>query len=271
MSDPSWSSLTLDEFDHAENAIHDLTPLWTVRVLHALQRHGPLRFAEVVRAVPDFSTYYAGVRLQRMRVDQLVTRTRTADSSVYELAFPAESLTPVFDALTRWSRDHVRTAENAHSPEIGIEWALGLLNRRHLFTFLQLLDQSGPLRQRDIHRRLPHRLALPTIQYHASQLERDGFLARTTPTPRSPLSLTPRAQSLPRVAKALATWQEHRALGPISSPAQAATLRTTAIASRHPAQTPPRPLYRKSDLFSHPDAPEAPPRAWTPPAPGRHR
>lgn len=83
---------------------------WKIPILARLAQ-GPLRFAELRRALGSVSEKVMIQQLRQLESDQMVTRTVLATVPphvTYALSGHARSLCSVIDALARWGAEHRR-------------------------------------------------------------------------------------------------------------------------------------------------------------------
>lgn len=96
---------------------------WTTHVLWTLSFSGPLRFTEVQALVPGITPKVLTERLRRLERDGFITRTyhRELPPRVeYEMTDLGRTLVPLFQALNKWSEDHlgaVRAAQGVYDHE----------------------------------------------------------------------------------------------------------------------------------------------------------
>jgi DNA-binding HxlR family transcriptional regulator len=89
---------------------------WTSHVLWALAHHGRLRFNELQAQVPGITPKVLTERLRQLERDGLVARTyhREIPPRVeYETTPLGQTLVPVFQALTKWSDEHLAEVQSA--------------------------------------------------------------------------------------------------------------------------------------------------------------
>jgi DNA-binding HxlR family transcriptional regulator len=87
-----------------EQALEIISSKWKPMILWRLAR-GPLRHAELRRALPGTSQRMLTLHLRELERDGLVSRTVFAENPPrveYALSTPARSLLPVMEAMGRW-------------------------------------------------------------------------------------------------------------------------------------------------------------------------
>lgn len=83
---------------------------WTAPILWTLQKGNRLRFTELQRALPGVSPKVLTQRLRQLEIDGLVTRSYYPEMPprVEYTGTPlADTLAPVFTALSSWSVEHL--------------------------------------------------------------------------------------------------------------------------------------------------------------------
>jgi DNA-binding HxlR family transcriptional regulator len=83
---------------------------WTGAIVHALMA-GPLRFSELVQAIPQISDRLLSMRLKELEASGLVARRVWDGAPVrveYELTAKGRALQPVITSLRRWAREWLR-------------------------------------------------------------------------------------------------------------------------------------------------------------------
>jgi DNA-binding HxlR family transcriptional regulator len=97
---------------HFHAAIELIGKRWTGAILCALTE-GPLRFAELARAVPGLSDRLLSQRLRELEGEGLVEREVEAGTPVrvtYSLTEKGSALRPAIQELQQWARHWNRTA-----------------------------------------------------------------------------------------------------------------------------------------------------------------
>lgn len=97
---------------HFHAAIELIGKRWTGAIVSALTE-GPLRFAEVARAVPGLSDRLLSQRLRELEDEGLVEREVTPGTPVrvtYSLTEKGADLGPAISELKMWARRWKRTA-----------------------------------------------------------------------------------------------------------------------------------------------------------------
>lgn len=91
---------------------------WTAPILWTLQRGRRMRFTELQKALAGVSPKVLTQRLRQLEVDGLVTRTYYAEMPPrveYAGTALADTLGPVFAALSAWSVEHLGDVLDARS------------------------------------------------------------------------------------------------------------------------------------------------------------
>ncbi|MEU3597182.1 MarR family transcriptional regulator [Streptomyces sp. NPDC006798] len=88
--------------ERAEETLARLRPVGTTATLGALDRHGPLRYPEVVETT-GLQPSSAHQRLARMERDGLIVRDSPRKGARYELSPAAEQLGDAYAALASWN------------------------------------------------------------------------------------------------------------------------------------------------------------------------
>ncbi len=89
---------------------------WTTHVLWVLQRHGRMRFTELLQRVRPITPKVLAARLRQLEQDGLVERTYHPEMPPrveYEATPLAATLSPVFATLVKWSDDHLDDVNEA--------------------------------------------------------------------------------------------------------------------------------------------------------------
>lgn len=89
---------------------------WTTHVLWVLQRHGRMRFTELLQRVRPITPKVLAARLRQLEQDGLVERTYYPELPPrveYEATALAATLSPVFATLVKWSDDHLDEVNEA--------------------------------------------------------------------------------------------------------------------------------------------------------------
>jgi len=260
-----------------EDALHQLSPYWTVWVLQtAAQHHGPVRMTDVSTALPFISEQHVGKRLGQLRDGGLLTQDRPR--APYQVSARGQSLTPVFDALSDWSQQHLVLGPMAAAERV--EDALQRLHLRHTTTVAQTLMQRGPQRLVALAQQTGVETTL--LSQRLLRMQEDGLLTRTSTDRAAPYALTPAGQTLAPVYDALDRWTAPFAPAcPAPAPAQAAVRTHTGVPLRQeadrrsaaaPRRSPAATSLRRNvpvAVFSHAPVPPVPLRAN--PAPQRSR
>lgn len=114
--------------DH--EVIRTISGKWKLEILWTLTK-GALQFGDLRRALPGISQGVLIKQLDELNEDGLVERKRleTNKRLVLFSATPrAQGLTPVFDALTHWTRSHAR--KDTLVMDAGLGYADALLPNR---------------------------------------------------------------------------------------------------------------------------------------------
>ncbi len=186
---------------------------WMVSVLTGLAE-GPMRPAELERALPHAGHAVVIRRLRRLLEGKLVTREHQAGlpphpgsraiphRAYYSLTDPGRTLLEVTAEADRWEQAWCSRLDRGDPPGI---LAIGLsANRRTRQITLALAD--GPLAIRDVHTRLPE-LASSTLRRRLSNLVLGGLLARRELIGIQRYGLTARARQLAMVAMLAGRWE----------------------------------------------------------------
>lgn len=78
---------------------------WTGAIVRALLS-GAVRFSELTESIPELSDRMLSERLKELEQEGLIARTVIPETPVrieYRLTEKGRALTPVFDAISRWS------------------------------------------------------------------------------------------------------------------------------------------------------------------------
>jgi DNA-binding HxlR family transcriptional regulator len=97
---------------HFHAAIELIGKRWTGAIISALTE-GPLRFADLARAVPGLSDRLLSQRLRELEVEGLVEREVESGTPVrvtYSLTEKGAALRPVIGELKQWARRWNRTS-----------------------------------------------------------------------------------------------------------------------------------------------------------------
>lgn len=197
-------------------------------------------------------------RLSQMHADGLVTRLNDNHGAPYRLSASGESLTPVYRALSDWSRANLGLGNVAGAERV--EDAARRLHLRHSTAVIKVLSEGGPMRI--LHISDGAVLENNTTLQRLKRLQMDGLVTRTGPRHGDPYVLTDAGQALGPVYAAMERWSspstaERTAVTP--SPVDRARVgpslgsngaRTAAALRRSPAAP--------NSLFSH--APQPQPR-----------
>ncbi len=103
---------------HFHAAIELIGKRWTGAIISALTE-GPLRFADLARAVPGLSDRLLSQRLRELEVEGLVEREVESGTPVrvtYSLTEKGAELRPVIGELKQWARRWNRTTVAAKAP-----------------------------------------------------------------------------------------------------------------------------------------------------------
>ncbi|QMU79034.1 hypothetical protein GXW83_28345 [Streptacidiphilus sp. PB12-B1b] len=258
-----------------EDALHQLSPYWTVWVLQtAAQHHGPVRMTDVSTALPFISEQHVGKRLGQLRDGGLLTQDRPR--APYQVSARGQSLTPVFDALSDWSQQHLVLGPVAAAERI--EDAVQRLYLRNTTTVAQTLQERGPQRLVALAQQTGVETTL--LSQRLLRMQEDGLLTRTSSDRPAPYALTPAGQALAPVYDALDRWTAPFAPGRSGTPVQAAVRTHTGVPLRPGADRSAAALRRSpaatslgrnvpAAVFSHAPVPPVPLRAN--PAPQRSR
>jgi len=96
---------------HFHAAIELIGKRWTGAIISALTE-GPLRFADLARAVPGLSDRLLSQRLRELEVEGLVEREVESGTFFFDISAPTEKgaeLRPVIGELKQWARRWNRT------------------------------------------------------------------------------------------------------------------------------------------------------------------
>ena len=117
---------------HFHAAIELIGKRWTGAIISALTE-GPLRFADLARAVPGLSDRLLSQRLRELEVEGLVEREVESGTPVrvtYSLTEKGAELRPVIGELKQWARRWNRTDVAAKAPELPGPFAVGRYARK---------------------------------------------------------------------------------------------------------------------------------------------
>ena len=78
---------------------------WKTVILAQLKQ-GPMRYADLRRALPRLSDKVLTERLRELETSELIVRSPRASGGGYALSARGESLRPVLDALYAWGEVH---------------------------------------------------------------------------------------------------------------------------------------------------------------------
>lgn len=95
---------------HLHEAVELIGRRWTGAIIEVL-RHGPLRFSEIVGAIPGLSDRLCSERVKELEARGLIERTVHAGPPVrveYALTDMGRGLGPALGELGRWARDWLR-------------------------------------------------------------------------------------------------------------------------------------------------------------------
>lgn len=97
---------TTEVCPHFHAAIELIGKRWTGAIIWALSDDGPMRFAELKRAVPGLSDRLLSQRLRELESSGLMDRTVEEGQPVkviYELTEKGQGLRPAIEALRSWA------------------------------------------------------------------------------------------------------------------------------------------------------------------------
>ena len=92
------------------NVLARIGDKWSLLVIFTLDREAPMRFGELLRALPDISQKMLTVTLRTLEEDGMVTRTvypEIPPRVEYALTPRAQSLLPHVNALLAWAEEHM--------------------------------------------------------------------------------------------------------------------------------------------------------------------
>jgi len=92
------------------NVLARIGDKWSLLVIYTLDRNSPMRFGELLRALPDISQKMLTVTLRTLEEDGFVTRTvypEIPPRVEYALTERAQSLLPHVNALIGWAAGHM--------------------------------------------------------------------------------------------------------------------------------------------------------------------
>jgi DNA-binding HxlR family transcriptional regulator len=256
---PSTATIGAADAQSAEDALALIAPKWTIWSAQTLAHQGrPMRVREVATRIPFVAEQLVSKRLAKMHADGLVTRTHDGHGAPYQLSTSGQALSPVFNALSHWSQEHLSLGRVAGAERI--EDAVRRLYLRHSTAVIQALDAHGPMRFSHIAEEAS--LDYGLTQYRLNRLQADGLVARTGNRTGDPYGLTDAGRSLGPVYNAVERWNPVTAGGHSSRPLRSTTaaqthtdvpltsdgLRTAAALRRSPAAP--------TGLFSHASQPQ---------------
>lgn len=257
LAQPTFSQAGAVRAQRVEDALSLIAPKWTNWVVQTLaQARQPMRVREIARQLPFVSEQLVGKRLAQMHADGLLTRGADFHAP-YQLTGFGTSLSPVHQALTDWSHDHLQFSPGGVAGAERVEDAVRRLNLRHTTAVLQALD-AGPMRF--VHIGEAVGLDDPYTRQRLVRLQADGLVTRTGPRHGDPYTLTAAGRALGPVYAAVEHWSDPAAATrPAASVATATRthraappgpdgIRTAAALRRSPAAP--------SGLFSHAPAPQ---------------
>jgi DNA-binding HxlR family transcriptional regulator len=259
-----------------ESALHQLSPYWTVWVLQTAAQHpAPVRMTDVSNALPFVAEQNVAKRLGQLRDAGLLTQDRPRGP--YQVSARGQSLTPVFDALSTWSHQHLVLGPTAGAERI--EDAVQRLYLRHTTTVAQTLLDTGPQRLVALSRQTGVETTL--LSQRLLRMQEDGLLTRSSNDWGAAYTLTPAGRDLAPVYDALDRWTTPFApVRPAAVPVRAATRTHTGLPLRSGADRSAAALRRSpaasqpsrnvpAAVFSHAPQPPVPLRANPAPQPSR--
>jgi DNA-binding HxlR family transcriptional regulator len=101
---------------HLHEAVELIGRRWTGAILEVLRQDGPLRFSEVVGAIPGLSDRLCSERVKELEARGIIERTVHPGPPIrveYALTDMGQALEPVLGSLATWAREWLATAPDA--------------------------------------------------------------------------------------------------------------------------------------------------------------
>jgi DNA-binding HxlR family transcriptional regulator len=99
---------------HLHEAVELIGRRWTGAIIEVLRHDGPLRFSEIVSAIPGLSDRLCSERMKELEARGVVARTVHAGPPVrveYDLTRMGRALGPSLNALQAWAQEWLSDAE----------------------------------------------------------------------------------------------------------------------------------------------------------------
>ncbi|MCC6525670.1 MAG: helix-turn-helix domain-containing protein [Solirubrobacterales bacterium] len=96
---------------------------WTGAILEVLRQDGPLRFSEIVGAIPGLSDRLCSERVKELEARGIIERTVHPGPPIrveYALTEMGQALEPVLGELAAWAREWLRPRSDEAAP-VGAE------------------------------------------------------------------------------------------------------------------------------------------------------
>jgi DNA-binding HxlR family transcriptional regulator len=93
---------------HLHEAVELIGRRWTGAILEVLRQDGPLRFSEIVGAIPGLSDRLCSERVKELEARGIIERTVHPGPPIrveYALTDMGQALEPVLGALATWARE----------------------------------------------------------------------------------------------------------------------------------------------------------------------
>src|SRR5690606_18718515 len=104
---------------HLHEAVELIGRRWTGAILEVLRQDGPLRFSEIVGAIPGLSDRLCSERVKELEARGVIARTVHAGPPVrveYELTEMGRGLEPVLTGLAAWARKWLAEPAEGSAP-----------------------------------------------------------------------------------------------------------------------------------------------------------
>ncbi|UGS35369.1 winged helix-turn-helix transcriptional regulator [Capillimicrobium parvum] len=104
---------------HLHEAVELIGRRWTGAILEVLRQDGPLRFSEVVGAIPGLSDRLCSERVKELEARGIIERTVHPGPPIrveYALTDMGQALEPVLGSLATWAREWLATTPDAGRP-----------------------------------------------------------------------------------------------------------------------------------------------------------